>query len=85
MDRRRGEAFRVHPSPETHHGLGDQDVVKSVLEEWDFEPAAVEEKSFAATSAMPGTDEKLRVLAERVQSGLPLWHGQDRTEYDSEA
>jgi hypothetical protein len=65
-------------------------VVKSVLEaikqgDWDFEPATVEEQSFDSTSAMPGTDEKLRVLAERVRSGLPLWHGQDRTEYDSEA
>ena len=65
-------------------------MVKSVLEairegDWNFEPVTIEEKSFDATSAMPGTDEKLKVLAERVRAGLPLWHGQDRTEYDSEA
>jgi hypothetical protein len=65
-------------------------VVKSVLEAikqgvWDFEPEVVEEKRFDATAAMPGTDEKLEVLAERVRSGLPLWHGRDRTDYDQDA
>ena len=65
-------------------------MVKSVLEAikqgvWDFEPQTVEEKSFDATRAMPGTDEKLEVLAERVRSGLPLWHGGDRTDYDEGA
>ena len=33
---------------------------------------------------MPGTDEKLQVLAERVRSGLPLWHGEDRMDWDDE-
>ena len=69
---------------------GDPDVAKSVLEAikqgvWDFEPEVVTEERFDATRAMPGTDEKLQVLAERVRSGLPLWHGRDRTEYDDEA
>ena len=62
---------------------------KSVLEAikegvWDFEPKSVAEDCFDATSAMPGTREKLSIMAERVQSGLPLWHGHDRTEYDEE-
>jgi hypothetical protein len=66
---------------------GDRDVPKSVLEaikqgQWDFEPEAVEERKFDATGAMPGTDEKLEVLAARVRAGLPLWHGSDRTEHD---
>ncbi len=56
------------------------DAIKDGL--WDFEPKAIEENSFNATGAMPGTSEKLSVLAERVQAGLPLWHGGDRTEYD---
>jgi hypothetical protein len=65
-------------------------VVKSVLEAikqgvWNFEPERVEEQSFDSTRAMPGTDEKLEVLAERVRSGLPLWHGGDRTDYDERA
>jgi hypothetical protein len=64
-------------------------VAKSVLEAikqgvWDFEPEAVEAKRFSSTRAMPGTDEKLEVLAERVRSGLPLWHERDRTDYDEE-
>jgi len=64
-------------------------VVKSVLEAikqgmWDYEPEQVEEKRFRATRAMPGTGEKLEVLAARVRAGLPLWHGGDRTDYDEE-
>ena len=62
---------------------------KSVLDairegQWDFEPEDVDETRFNRTEAMPGTEAKLSVLAQRVQEGLPLWHGEDRTEYDSE-
>jgi hypothetical protein len=62
-------------------------VAKSVLDAikqgmWDFEPEVVGQERFDATQAMPGTDEKLEVLAERVKAGLPLWHGCDRTDYD---
>ena len=68
---------------------GSSIVPKSVLDAikqgvWDFEPTEVTEKHFDATEAMPGTDEKLEILAARVQAGLPLWHKQDRTEYDDE-
>ena len=58
---------------------------RSVLEAikmglWDFEPPEVEYSNYDCTEAMPGTKAKLEVLAERVQSGLPLWHPQDRDE-----
>jgi hypothetical protein len=50
---------------------------------WDYEP---EEESrdhhFDATKALPGTDQKLAVLAERLAQGLPLWHDEDRRTYD---
>ena len=64
-------------------------MAKSVLEaikegQWDFEPEAVEQLRFKSTRAMPGTDEKLQVLADRVRAGLPLWHGEDRTDWDEE-
>lgn len=60
---------------------------KSVLEAikigvWDFEPEEVTEDRFDSTHAMPGTKEKLAVLAERVREGLPLWHSADRTEFE---
>lgn len=62
-------------------------MLKSVLEaikqgEWSYEPESVDEECFSSTHAMPGTNEKLSVLAARVEAGLPLWHGHDRTEYD---
>ena len=67
-----------------------RDVVKSVLEAikqgiWDYEPEGVEERRFTATRAMPGTEEKLEVLAARIRAGLPLWHQADRRDYDDGA
>jgi hypothetical protein len=52
---------------------------------WNFEPAEVDTKDFNATRAIPGTREKVTVLAERVRSGLPLWHEQDRADYEEPA
>ena len=49
---------------------------------WDFEPDDQEASDFEATKAMPGTDEKLVVMTERVRQGLPLWHPEDRRTYD---
>lgn len=62
-------------------------MTKSVLDairegNWDFEPEEVDAGHFQATHAIPGTDEKLRVLAERVRAGLPLWHERDRADYE---
>jgi hypothetical protein len=51
---------------------------------WDYEPHWIEETSFESTKAMPGTQEKLDIMALRVQAGLPLWHRRDRTEYVDE-
>ncbi|MEQ8211433.1 MAG: hypothetical protein RH917_16535 [Lacipirellulaceae bacterium] len=52
--------------------------------QWDFEPSEIPEEKFNSTKAMPGSDEKLEVLAQRVRAGLPLWHGSDRIDYDEE-
>lgn len=49
---------------------------------WDFEPQQVDAKSFNATGALPGSSEKIDVLAERVRRGLPLWHNSDRRHLD---
>ncbi len=49
---------------------------------WDYEPGDSEGDDFAATKALPGTGEKLEILAERVRRGLPLWHPSDRRSYD---
>ncbi|MEQ1906720.1 MAG: hypothetical protein ABL888_21230 [Pirellulaceae bacterium] len=50
--------------------------------QWDFEPECVEDQSFEKTQALPGTSEKVDVLAERLLAGLPLWHAKDRLTYD---
>jgi hypothetical protein len=62
-------------------------VPNSVLEAiregiWDFEPEPVKPDDYSSTEAMPGTSQKLCVLAERVRLGLPLWHPLDRHEWD---
>ena len=49
---------------------------------WDFEPDDRGSTDFSSTQALPGTDEKLEVLSERVSRGLPLWHPKDRRSYD---
>lgn len=59
------------------------DAIKQGL--WDFEPTEFDQEKFRATQAMPGTTDKLSVLAERVRLGLPLWHPSDRQEYDESA
>ena len=62
-------------------------MLKNVLDairdgDWFFEPDEVDPRLYPATSAVPGTDEKLEVLAARVRAGLPLWHKSDRPDYD---
>lgn len=63
-------------------------MAKSVLEaiqvgQWDFEPETIGGKDeFDFTNALPGSEEKLKVLAERIQQGLPLWHPSDRHTYE---
>jgi hypothetical protein len=62
-------------------------VADSILEairdgQWDYEPEPVTNEAFDSTKALPGTDEKLAILAVRVQKGLPLWHPEDRVTYD---
>ena len=61
---------------------------KSVLEAiklglWDYEPPEIEEQRFAACDSMPGTYEKVEMLAARLRLGLPLWHSSDRSEFDA--
>jgi hypothetical protein len=64
-------------------------VSRSVLEaikqgEWNFEPNVEIVANAKATTAMPGTTEKLDVLADRLRQGQPLWHPRDRMSYDEE-
>jgi hypothetical protein len=62
-------------------------VPRSILEaiqqgDWEFEPGGEELVSLKPTTALPGTAEKLLVLAERLQQGLPLWHPADPRSYE---
>ncbi len=62
---------------------------KSVLEaiklgQWDYEPPEVSGELYDATDAMPGTQAKLKIMAERVRAGLPLWHPQDRQDMEAD-
>lgn len=60
---------------------------ESVLEaikqgQWDFEPESVKEDEYISTVALPGSEEKISILAARAEDGLPLWHPEDRQSYD---
>ena len=67
--------------------MGVAHVSKSVLDairegDWFFEPEQIDSRHFQATSAIPGTRQKLDVLAARARAGLPLWHEHDRADYE---
>ena len=54
-------------------------MAESVLEairngNWNYEPPTVDKKDYDATSALPGTEEKVGFMAARALEGLPLWH-----------
>ena len=54
------------------------------LGEYGYEPLEAEDSTFDPTGAMPGTNEKLSVLVARAEAGLPLWNGNDRSDYDED-
>jgi hypothetical protein len=54
------------------------------LGQWDYEPREVDQRQFDSTVAMPGSDEKLAIMAERLEHGLPLWHPRDRRSWDDD-
>ena len=63
---------------------------RSILEaikqgDWNFEPTGEQPVNLRATAAMPGTQEKLNILADRLKQGLPLWHPSDRLSFDDAA
>ncbi len=49
---------------------------------WNFEPTDKEQVETRPTAALPGSREKLDILADRLRQGLPLWHPSDRLTYD---
>ncbi len=59
-----------------------KNVFEAILEyghDEDFVPN--EGEGFIATDAPAGSEEKIEALRQRVLSGEPLWHGDDRKDY----
>jgi hypothetical protein len=52
--------------------------------QWDYEPREADQRSYDSTGAMPGSDEKLAIMAERLRLGLPLWHPRDRRSFNDD-
>ncbi len=50
--------------------------------QWDFEPEIVEPGEYDSTGSLPGSKDKIEILADRARQGLPLWHPSDRRSYD---
>ncbi len=58
-------------------------VVDAVREgQWDFEPPELPARLYDSTVALPGSNEKIAVMAARAERGLPLWHEKDRIDYE---
>ena len=51
------------------------EVIRSTGDDESFSPRETDE--FEPTTAPVGSREKLKVMAERVERGLPLWHPRD--------
>lgn len=51
---------------------------------WNFDLTEEEQRNqdVPPTAAMPGSREKVDILATRLRQGLPLWHPSDRLSYD---
>ena len=57
-------------------------VFESILEfghDEDFAP--LETDDFQPTEAPAGSPDKIAVLAQRIELGVPLWHPEDRGDY----
>ena len=53
---------------------------------WNYEPTSIQEQEeIHPTAALPGSREKINILADRLRQGLPLWHPSDRLSYDEAA
>jgi hypothetical protein len=42
----------------------------------------MDQQQYRATRALPGTREKIDVLADRARQGLPLWHPSDCADFE---
>src|SRR5215813_3566332 len=78
-----GDATRLVGNRSSSVPISVLEAVKMGL--WDYEPPKVAEASFDATRALPGSNEKLSILAERLRAGLPLWHPKDSRNYADSA
>ncbi len=59
-----------------------KNVFEAILEyghDEDFVPTESDE--FISTDAPAGSEAKIEALRERVLSGMPLWHEEDRQDY----
>ncbi len=59
-----------------------RNVFEAILEcghDEDFAPVNCDD--FSPTDAPAGSKAKLDILAQRIMSGAPLWHPEDRADY----
>ena len=66
----------------SQHNTKINNVFEAILEyghDEDFVPN--EDDGFVATDAPAGSEAKIEILRQRVLSGQPLWHHDDRADY----
>lgn len=73
------EYTTLHPVSSTRKYANVDECIKAVGHDEDFEPVP----AVVSTGCVPGSPEKMMVLASRVARGEELWHPDDPVEYHS--
>lgn len=56
-------------------------VFEAILKYGHDEDFAPRESDFEPTDAPAGSMDKIDVMRQRIESGLPMWHEEDRCDY----
>ena len=56
-------------------------VFEAILKYGHDEDFAPSDSNFSPTDAPAGSMDKIDVMRDRIESGLPMWHDEDRCDY----
>lgn len=59
-----------------------KNVFEAILKHGHDEDWLPDHQNFDSTDAPAGSPEKIEILRRRIENGLPLWHEEDRYDYN---